>query len=567
MFDRWCSKGCYACLAMAGLILLAGCTSRFGPPPGTPTPLASPTTVIAPTIAATAAVVSSNPPSATAVPVARPQPASVTPATIPSAAPTTPADGSALVLAPLGDPRPLPNKVLGASSEPMMEHLLDDPHKAEAVKGTAPAILRFPGGSQANYYNWRTGLPAFDPRPNSSAYYKFWTDAAPKIAHDFPGGVSMEQYASFAAYIGADVVLVPNLETSSVDEQAAWFKRLAALNALPTDVELGNEFWIAMGGDPNVMRKWADAKSSQDVMQRFAEALRPIVGPRAKFAAQASAASFTLLPDDPRPLSRRLLQWDQDLKPAAWFDAVTAHLYPQPDEIAAAAGNPAPDALFPLLMARADAGVDRALDDITRRLPGKEIWVTEWNPRGGAPGDLNQVEKLTPALRAHLVARMTLAMLRHPAVTKALYFTLNMPDDSVYEEYLPAGDKFVPLAETAVLAWFNDAANGGSTFQRVIDSTDKPLSGLGPFDESYRPIEGGFFRSAKRAVLIVQNATAQRRSLDPRQMWQSTSPARAELLAAADFANPARVPAAVSSVDASRPLVMPPFSIARIIWQ
>jgi hypothetical protein len=471
------------------------------------------------------------------------------------------------MLAPVGEPRALPNKVLGASSEALIEHLLDAPQKAEAIKGTAPAIVRFPGGSQANYYNWRTGLLAFDLRPNSSAYYKFWADAAPKIARTFPRGVSQEQYASFAAYLGADVVLVPNLETSTVEEQAAWFNRLAAENALPSDIELGNEFWIAMGGDPSVMHKWPDLKSSQAVMQRYAQALRPIAGPGAKFAVQASAASFTLLPDDPRPFSRRLLQWDQDLKPADWFDAVTAHLNPRPDDIAAAAGNPGPDALFPLLMARTDAGVDRALDDIARRTPGKEIWVTEWNPRGGTPGDPSHAEKVTPAMKTHLVARMTLAMLRHPAVTKALYFTLNVLEGSVYQEYLPVDGKFVPLAETVVLGWFDDAANGGSTFQRLIDSTDKPLTGLGPFGESYRPVEGGLFRSGKRAVLIVQNATAQMRSLDPHQLGQASNPARAELIAAAEFANPARLPASVISLDASRTLVMPPFSVARIIWE
>ena len=546
----------YAALAIAALVLLTGCTSRFSPPPDT----ATPTAARLPTLVATAAASVNAPPSPTVTRAATGTPAPR--ATSVPAAAASPA--VALVLVAVGEPRALPNKLLGASSEPMIEHLLDDPHKAEAIKGTRPAIVRFPGGSQANYYNWRSGLPVFDPRSNSSAYYKFWADAAPRIARAFPAGISQEQYESFAAYLGADVLLVPNLETSTVDEQAAWFRRLAANNALPTDIELGNEFWIAMAGDPNVMRTWPDLKTSQAVMQRYAQALRPIVGPRAKFAAQAAAAGFTVVPTDTRPFSRRLLQWDQDLKPAPWFDAVTVHLYPQLDDIAAAAGSLAPDVVFPLLMARSDAGVDRALDDITRRVPGKEIWVTEWNPRGGGTDDRSNY--VTPSMKAHLVARTTLAMLRHPSMTKALYFTLNMPDGSPFQAYLPLNDKFVPLAETAVLGWFNDAANGGSTFQRVIDSTDGPLSGLGPFDESYRPIEGGLFRSGKRTVLIVQNATAQARSFDPLQLGTSR-PARAEVLAASALADPARLPAAVTGADVSRTLVLPPFSLARLIWE
>ncbi len=75
------------------------------------------------------------------------------------------------------------------------------------------------------------------------------------------------------------MILVPNLETSSVDEQAAWSKQLAAEHILPSTIELGNEFYIAMGGDPASMRRWSDEPAALAVMQKYKTAPRPL-GPQ-----------------------------------------------------------------------------------------------------------------------------------------------------------------------------------------------------------------------------------------------------------------------------------------------
>ena len=42
--------------------------------------------------------------------------------------------------------------------------------------------------------------------------------------------------------------------------------------------------------------------------------------------------------------------------------------------------------LFRALLAHCDQGADRVIEDVRQRLPGKEIWVTEWNTvRGRLP--------------------------------------------------------------------------------------------------------------------------------------------------------------------------------------
>ena len=232
-------------------------------------------------------------------------------AATPPATSSLPREARTLTLTPAGASRLLPPNILGASVEAMLEHLLDNPQKISAIRQTAPGVIRFPGGSQSNYYDWQTGLLEFSPLPDSSPYYKFWAGVAPKIALAFPDGIHMEQYQSMATQIGADVILVPNLETSSVSQQVAWFTQLAAQHALPKTIELGNEFYIAMAGDPNVMRIWPDEPTALAVMKQYEQALQPIVGAGARFAVQSAGSAFTIPPDTTSRFQQRLLAWDE----------------------------------------------------------------------------------------------------------------------------------------------------------------------------------------------------------------------------------------------------------------
>jgi hypothetical protein len=497
--------------------------------------------------------------------------ASETPSLPPAVAPsvqsgvsTPPAGSRQLNMVIDGPVRTLPSNILGASAEALIEHLMDNPAKVAAIHQTAPGVIRFPGGSQSNYYDWQTGLLQMNPQANSSAYYKFWANIAPKIARSFPAGVTMEAYAQFASQTGSQVILVPNLETSNINAQVSWFKQLAADNSLPQNIELGNEFYIAMAGDPNVMSQWPNEPASLAVMQQYEAALRPIVGSGAKFAIQSAGSSFAILTTNPTPFQKRLLDWDKALAPADWFQAVTIHLYPDPVQMGAEAGNPGPDRLFQLLMGRADAGVQRALSDLAARMPGKEIWITEWSPRGGNYGDLvSHPERVPPQMTAQLVARETLAILRQGAVTKSLFFTLSADSTSPFQMYVkdPNGN-YLPMPATVVLQWFNEAANGTSTFQRVVDKDSQQVTALGKFSENYRPVEGGLFHSTKQTVLILQNSSTDTIWYDP----QLPYPARSELLVADNFTDPTPAAAQIQTLNPNGPIVLPPYSIARLIW-
>lgn len=239
------------------------------------------------------------------------------------------AQAALVTLKPLGKPRFLHGPIFGASTTAFFEHLLDDPAKITVLKKMS-ILDRFPGGSDANFYNWRTGLIEIQTRPNSSPYVHFWAKAAVNIARGMPNGITFEQYESFSRQIGAQVILVPNLESLSVSDQVEWFKRLAREGIVPQRIELGNEFWVATRNDRMSLARWPDEPTSMRITKQYLDALKPYLPANAKVSIQAAAGAIDVRRGK---FGQRLRQWDEDLRPEPWFDAVTLHLYPRLREV------------------------------------------------------------------------------------------------------------------------------------------------------------------------------------------------------------------------------------------
>jgi hypothetical protein len=475
-----------------------------------------------------------------------------------------------LVLEPSGAARVLPERLLGASAEAFFEHLIDDPAKVEIAREMGLAFVRFPGGTESNYYDWRTGLPAIQVFPNSSAYTRFWAALAPAIARAFPDGISMADYQPFANAIGAETLLVPNLETSSVADQAAWFQEMSAVGQLSRHLEMGNEFYIAMADDPNVIAKWPNEPYALGVTRRYLRAFRPYLLAGTKVAVQSAGSAFYVPAATSDPFLQRQLQWDAALAPAPWFQAVTVHLYPDPNQVVGRplAGPPASQAaaarIFAAMMARCDQGVDRVLADLERRLPGKEIWVTEWNPRGPNPDGSH--DALTPPLLMQLTTRMTLAYLRHPAVTASLYFMLNFDPNVPFALYLPDGaGGFQPTPMAVVLQWLDLAANGGASYLAYSERGARPIPGGGPWPESYSAVAAALFRSGSQTTLLLQNASPAARQWSPGSLGLG-SPREIETLSLPVLTDTTRAAPPLESLAPGPSVMIPPYSVTRVVW-
>lgn len=463
-----------------------------------------------------------------------------------------------LRLEPESKPRQLPDHLLGVSVEPSFNHVLDDPRQIAAARNLRPGFVRFPGGTQSNYYQWRRGLFHINVYSNSSEYTKFWGHAMPNAARTNPSGISMERYKQFADSIGAETVLVPNLETSTAENQAAWFRNMREDGCLPTHIEMGNEFYLYMGGDPNVLRIWPNEPTAMERTYQYWQALKPYLWPNSKVAIQSAGSSFG------RPNMRHWQDWDQCLKPEPWFDAVTLHLYPHVNEVFGQFWQQASYAeIFRSMMARCDGGVDRVIENTERLLPGKEIWVTEWNTRG-APHTIKE-PPMTVAMQAHCTIKMILAYLRHPSLTVSIFFSLHFKENDKNQIYLENqnGD-YVPSPLGIVLSWLNEAANGGKSFQEFIEQNGKEVAGGGTVNEDYIPIEGGLFRSANTETFIIQNASNEERSLDLSGIV-SGAPTCLEVLTI-PFNEPRKLVRPTRLEHPAQTVLLPPYSVIRAIW-
>jgi hypothetical protein len=478
-----------------------------------------------------------------------------------------------VALEPQEAARTLPCRVLGSSAEALIEHLIDSPQKVAALKEVGPSLLRFPGGTYSNYYNWHSGLLDVEITPRSAPYKRFWAEVAPKIRTAMPHGVSVEDYTKFARQIGAEIVLVPNLETSSVADQVAWFRQMKAAGVVPRLIELGNEYWIATGMDPDVLLRWPDEPTSMRIMKEYCEALRPYYPPGAKVAVQAAASQYWINGSPTGTGGKRLQQWDADLKPADWFDAVTIHLYPRIDDIMGVRGasqgwrqHAEALRLFSAMLAHCDEGVDRVVADVRQRVPGKEIWVTEWGTRGV---DFRGADQPTASMQIHLISRMTLALLRQREVTMSLFYTLNFLSRSQWCHFQSDGKGgYQPLPYVIAMQWFNEAANGGATWQRVLEAKANRIPAGGALGESYFEVEAALFHKPQLTTLLVHNCSAEPRRLSLTELPGGKRPQQIETLATPELMKtPAPGMPATVDPDAGGDVTLPPYSLTRIMWK
>jgi hypothetical protein len=490
--------------------------------------------------------------------------------------------GRPLILKSIGAPRPLPPRIFGASAIPFYERLMDDPRKVQFARDMKLGYVRFPGGTLANYYDWRKGLPALAVYPNSSSYSRYWAELCPKIKQAYPDGISVNEYRKFAEAIGAGIVLVPNLETSTTEEQTAWFRQMKADGVLPDRIEWGNEFAIAMADDPNVIARWTGARATWPITKQYFDVLKEFFAPGTKTAVQAAGSAFFVDPAAKTPFAKRLLLWDANMANESWFDAVTVHLYPRAHEVLGLpADKPLPAGpegalrIFGAMMARCDGGVDRVLADLERRLEGKEIWITEWNPRGA---DVRTAEEpVTPPMLMLLTARSLLSYLRHPAVTISQFFMLNMSGVGPFSVVRPdERGGFAAEGVAVALRWFDEAANarpGESpvVYEGFVEDGGMALPGGGAWKETYRPLEAATFKRDGGETTIILNASSEPRVYRVKADGGdgaaplNTVGAAVQTAVFVGIADPAHVPPEIRTADPAGDIPLPPYSLTRIV--
>jgi hypothetical protein len=504
-----------------------------------------------------------------------------------------PAEGPSMTirLTPQGSARDLPARWLGYNTPANYDIPIEDPAARAVITELAPHLVRFPGGTTANYYNWRTGQLDFGRSTNGSVYRRFLQRyAGPASVRLHPKGVFAEQYVELCAAMAAECILVPNLETSSVEDQAAWFGHLHAKGVVPRRIEMGNEFYLALLMDPETLRVFPDGASTLDRTKAYLDAIKDHLPPDALIAVQAAGSKY----HDPfgksaHPREVRERRWDADMAPAPWFHAVTTHLYPTVEGSAGEGSLARLDRearpIFAAVMARSDEGYERSLSDTIARMPGKEIWITEWGAFEPA-ATLGAAQAEFNGLWLHVLARCLFAMLRFPQVTvstlHALFFSGNTmsafrraasPGQDGSTSGAGAGSSatgaYVAINGTELYSWFLDASRGpGATYQRMTAegaTTIRSDRGTLP-GEAFLDVEAGLFARGSGRTLLVQNGWSSPKQVDLSGLVGSASSLTADIIKT-DLTESYQVNRpSVRTMPAGPVIDLPAYSIARVRW-
>ena len=146
--------------------------------------------------------------------------------------------------------------------------------------------------------------------PDHSHYYELFVKLSGFVARKLPGGVSLEQYQAFSDRIGAQVLMVPNLETASVEDQAEWF-RTVHRGGRSHAHRVGQRVLGGHEPGPGRTGRWPDEPTAMRVTQRYLNAFRAYLPKGSKSPCRPSALvprrTFQPRPDDPAaaPVERR----------------------------------------------------------------------------------------------------------------------------------------------------------------------------------------------------------------------------------------------------------------------
>jgi hypothetical protein len=474
---------------------------------------------------------------------------------------------AALILKALGQSRALPKYLFGVNSPITYDIPYEIPRFAEFIKKElAPGYLRFPGGTVANYYNWRTGYIEIKDVPGGSVYRHQLVSYQEAIKRLHPKPITVPEFSRMCEDIGCDFVLLPNLETSTIEEQTAWFADMKAKGRVPRNIEMGNEFPIALLNDAETLKLFPHYAGYRDLAKRYWIAIKPYLPENAKVALQADGAIFFHKDDPGSGLGHRQWQWDQDLTNDSWFQAVTYHPYAPSGSIGGGTSNPEkPEKAFTSMLARIDEGIDRTMKFFREKLPGKEVWITEWGLFAGGSYFSGKPEYVN-GIWFHQIVRGHFAFLRWPEITMTNMHSI-MFSGGLMNAFTRVGGELKPIGVTSALKWIFQAANGGAKYQPVKVEGAIKVQGQGSWKESFDDVVAAMFTKDGETTLLIHNAAKEDKIMKIGQLDGNGTIKSAEAIVTADLLERLdRWLPPVRTLTIGMPIVVPGYSLTRIIW-
>jgi hypothetical protein len=395
--------------------------------------------------------------------------------------PAAPAPNASRLRPRLGQSRFLQRDYFGINYDYVQAALVAADRSAtdRRLAALEPGTVRWPGGTEADNFQWRLGYPVKPPI----------VVASPCKGSSTPGSgevrgfrFTLEDLRAAYRASGAIPMFDLNMLDSTLNDQLAMLRAARRLGLPVRYVELGNELYFC---NNEWVHYFPTAAAYGRAVAHYVRALHRQF-PGVRVAAIGSAPS-----DIPRERTWNREMLEAALRAGALPDAITLHKYPGYNAALTASGLPA-------LFSEAYASVTQ-LDSVIAKLPVPEpAWITEYNLEPKHPNSPNPAQDTYA--HALFAAEMALLMPRVRDSHRVDFWAAFGPGPGyAYDAGTGSGDGTVLSPSGLAIQWIDQAA-------RCATST-APIR----FDDAPRLVPGG--RSAvlgqlfgsdggRRAVLI-----------------------------------------------------------------
>lgn len=365
-----------------------------------------------------------------------------------------------------GVSRPIAAWTLGLNGENGGGPVYSNAAFANALVGYRPGTLRYPGGTAANFWDWRQGWY----QPNGP-----WPGQPGKRIDN-----TLATFASIVTSTGATPVFDVNVVTwqgriaSDSDVPAMIADTLALLRAardlgIPVvRVELGNELYLSgpSPGTTQYQRRFPTPVGYAAVVERFAAAISAEF-PSAKVAGSAAITDYV------NGLSNRRANWNTGLLPNLHTTpAVTLHLNVRVHDAKLSPAN-----VLGTMVRQMRALNANQLPQL--RQYGLDAWVTEFNMADETPGSVFA----GTWLHGIAVGTLALSLVSQPGVGQLASHNVTGParaaaifrDNHAFGNGGPATTPYALSATGTVLGFVQDALRGAAAAEALTFANAPPL--------------------------------------------------------------------------------------------
>lgn len=144
-----------------------------------------------------------------------------------------PSDRQTIKVSKASTPRTFPKSFFGFNAQQIRGPVLSDNGFIQVIKGLNPAVLRYPGGTVASYWDWKAGW-----FKDEIPLKKDWREIRKTP-------IRLEDLKAACDSTGAAPLLVLNMCTSTLEYQLAMIQHARKIGLRVNHVELDNELYIS----------------------------------------------------------------------------------------------------------------------------------------------------------------------------------------------------------------------------------------------------------------------------------------------------------------------------------